>query len=80
MVAEPGETKSTAHRFAAAPIKAWVAERQDAERDGLEQRRMKREKLEADVARLTKEWRDGYDNDPAAPEATELRVSDCTRR
>lgn len=72
-VADPGQLKSPAFRLAAAPIKAWVAEQQDAERDTLEQRRMKRDKLEADVKRLAKAWTDGYDNDPLAPEATELR-------
>jgi hypothetical protein len=72
-VADPGQLKSPAFRLAAAPIKAWVAEQQDAERDALEQRRMKRDKLEADVKRLAKAWADGYDDDPAAPEAKELR-------
>ena len=72
-VADPGQLKSPAFRAASAPIKAWVAEQQDAQRDALEQRRMKREKLEADVKRLAKAWADGYDDDPLAPEATELR-------
>lgn len=73
VVAEPGERKTSAHNHAMAPIKAWAREKQDAERDSLEQRRMKREKLEADVKRLAKAWADGYDDDPNAPEAAELR-------
>lgn len=72
-VAAPGELKSPAFRLAAAPIKAWEAAQQDAERDSHEQRRMTREHLEAEVEKLSKEWRTGYANDPLAPEATELR-------
>ena len=37
-VAPPGELKSPSFKLAAAPIKAWVAERQDAEREDLQQR------------------------------------------
>jgi hypothetical protein len=37
-VAPPGELKSPSFRLAAAPIKAWVAERQDAEREDLQKR------------------------------------------
>src|SRR5690606_15479160 len=37
-VAPPGELKSPSFKLAAAPIKAWVAERQDAERESLQQR------------------------------------------
>jgi hypothetical protein len=37
-VAPPGELKSPSFKLAAAPIKAWVAERQDAERDDLQRR------------------------------------------
>lgn len=35
-VAPPGELKSPSFKLAAAPIKAWVAERQDAEREDLQ--------------------------------------------
>lgn len=72
-VAPSGQAKSPALKMATAPIKAWVAERQDAERDSREQRKLKREKLEADVKRLAKAWVEGYDEDPNAPEAAELR-------
>jgi replicative DNA helicase len=37
-VAPPGELKSPSFKLAAAPIKAWVTERQDAEREDLQRR------------------------------------------
>lgn len=75
VTADPSERKSSAFNVVLEPIKAWVAERQDdpEQRDALEQRRMNRERLEQQVAELQKAWKEGYDNDPQAPEAAELR-------
>jgi hypothetical protein len=75
VAADPSERKSSAFNLVLEPIKAWVAEQQDdpEQRDALEQRRMTRERLEQKVAELQKVWKEGYDGDPLAPEATELR-------
>jgi hypothetical protein len=76
-VASSGQLKSPAFRLASAPIMAWVAEQQDAEREDLQRKLNDRElKTKKRVKLLTEQlatWAE-YDDPPQSPELTKISV------
>lgn len=71
-VAPPGELKSPAFRLATAPIKSWVAERQEAERETFQREMIRRAALEAEQKRLEKDHFARYAEGEDAPEHSDL--------
>lgn len=71
-VAGSGQYKSPAFRLASAPIKAWVAERQDADREDLQRRLMARTDLLARKKWLEDDRKKKWGEFADAPEETDL--------
>ncbi|HTV19634.1 MAG TPA: DUF3987 domain-containing protein [Polyangiaceae bacterium] len=77
-VAPTGQTKSPVLKMSTEPIKAWVAEQQDAERESLEKKLMHRAALDARRKALENEMKGGWGSvkeAPDSPELLEIRVA-----
>lgn len=71
-VAPPGELKSPSFRLCTSPIKAWVAEQQDAGREELQRKLLARHDLEARKAALEKARKQMWGEYDDAPEDKDL--------